>query len=99
MFFLHELKHVLALVKLGWSKTAGMKGHITVRGKICGPQREELHCNKRLVCCSNRPNFCCTPNAIFYSRITFKFSVCFFGTENRDFLLEKDTQHTNKITK
>ena len=29
----------------GWSKTASMKGHITVWGKISGPQREELNCN------------------------------------------------------
>jgi len=29
----------------GWSKTKSMKGHITVWGKIFGPQREELHCN------------------------------------------------------
>ena len=29
----------------GWSKIASMKGHITVWGKICGPQREELTCN------------------------------------------------------
>jgi len=35
----------IAWVKTGWSKTASMKGHITVWGKICGPQREELHYN------------------------------------------------------
>jgi len=28
-----------------WSKTASMKGHNVVWGNICGPQREELHCN------------------------------------------------------
>jgi len=28
-----------------WSKTASMKGHITVWGNICGSQTEELHCN------------------------------------------------------
>ena len=38
---------------------------------------------KRFVCCSNRPTFFCTPNAIF------KFSVCLFATQNRYFLLEK----------
>jgi len=29
----------------GWFKTASMKGHVTVWGKICGPQREERRCN------------------------------------------------------
>ena len=43
----------------------------------------------RLVCCSNKPNFCCTPNASFDSRVIFKFSVCLFVTQSRDFLLEK----------
>jgi len=32
------------LSKPGWSKTASMKVHITVGGKIGGPQ-SELHCN------------------------------------------------------
>jgi len=41
---------------------------------------------KRPVCCSN---VCCTPKAIFYSRVFFKFSVCLFATQNRDFVLEK----------
>jgi len=35
------------------------------------------------------------------SRVIFnlKFSVSLFGTQNRDFLLEKGTKYTNKITK
>ena len=54
---------------------------------------------KGLVCCSNRPNFCCTPNRIFDPRVIVKFSVYLFATQNRDFLLEKrytTHQQTNK---
>jgi len=41
-------------------------------------------------------NFCCTPNAID-SRVIFKVSVCFFATQNRNFLLEKRcTTHQQK---
>ena len=55
--------------------------------------RKERNCIaiRRLVCYSSRPNVCCTPNAMLDSRIIFtlKFSVSLFGTQNRDFLLEK----------
>ena len=43
----------------------------------------------RLVCYSNRPKFCCTPNASFDFRAIFEFSVCLFAAQSRDFLLEK----------
>ena len=44
--------------------------------KFAGRKRRNSIVDKRLVCCSNRPNFCCAPNAIFDSRVIFKFSVC-----------------------
>jgi len=31
-------------INTGWSKTASMKGRITVWGNISGLQRQELHC-------------------------------------------------------
>jgi len=54
---------------------------------------------KRLVCCSNGTNFCRTPNAIFDSRVIFKFSVCLRLKIGLDiFCWKKYTQHTNKLT-
>ena len=73
----------------GWSKTGRTKGHITVWEKNCGPQWENSNAIKRLVYCSNSPNFSCRPKAIFDSRVIFKFSVCLSATQNGDFLLEK----------
>jgi len=55
----------------GWSKTASTKGHITVWGKITGRKERNSTAIKRLVCCSNRPKFCCTPNASFDFRAIF----------------------------
>jgi len=77
------------LVIPGWSKSASMKGHITVWGKFAGRKERIFIAIKRLVCCSDITKFCCTPNAIFDSRVIFHFSVCLFATQNRDFLLEK----------
>jgi len=72
---------------------------LRLEAKFTGRKERNSIAIKRLAYCSNRLNFCCKPNAIFYSRAIFKFSVCLFATRNWDFLLEKDTQHTNKITK
>jgi len=66
--------------------------------KFAGRKERNSNAIKRLVCCSNSPNSCCTPEAIFDFRVIFKFSVCLFATQNRDFLLEKryTTQHQNR---
>ena len=62
---------------------------VTLRfdGKFAG--RKEKNSIASLACCSNKPNFCCTPKGIFDSRVIFKFSVSLFAIQNRDFLLEK----------
>ena len=49
--------------------------------KLAGHKERNSIAIERLVCCSNRPNFFCTPNIIFYSRVIFKFSVCLFATQ------------------
>ena len=87
--------------RAGWSKTASMKGHITVWGKFAGRKKRNSSAIRKQFCCSSRPNICCTRNAVLDSRVIFtlKFSVSLFGTQNTDFLLKKGTQHTNKITK
>ena len=56
---------------------------------ITGRKERNSIAIKRLVCCSNRPNFCCTPNASFGFGAIFEFSVCLFATQSGDFLLEK----------
>ena len=74
--------------------------HYGLWKKFAGRKERNSIAIRRLVCCSSRPNVCCTPNAMLDSRVIFtsKFSVSLFGTQNRDFLLEKGTQHTKKIT-
>ena len=86
-----EIKFYLTFCssKTGWSKIASMKGHITVWGKSSVPQNRNSIAIRKLVCRSNTPNFWCTPNVIFDSRVIFKFSVCLFATQNRNFLLAK----------
>jgi len=75
------------LTNTGWSKAASTKGHITVWGKICGLQREELHCSyKRLDWCSNRPIFAARLTEFFILGQLLSF---LFATQNGDFLLEK----------
>ena len=44
--------------------------------KLAGCKERNSIATERLVCCSNRHNFFCTPSTIFYSRAIFKFSVC-----------------------
>jgi len=41
--------------------------------KFVGLKKRNSMVVERLVCFSKRPNFCCTPNAIFDSRVIFKF--------------------------
>jgi len=53
--------------------------------KLAGRKERNSIAIERLICCSNRPNFFCTPNAIFYSRVIFKFSVCLFATQKSTF--------------
>jgi len=65
--------------------------------KFAGRKNRKSIVVKRLVFCSNRPKFCCTPNAIFDSRVIFKFSVC-LRLKIGIFWSKKDTQHTNKLT-
>jgi len=45
-----------------------MKSHITVEEKFASRKERSSIAIKRLVCCSNTSNFCCKPNAIFYSK-------------------------------
>ena len=54
---------------------------------------------ERLVCCSNRSNFFCTPHAIFDSRVIFTVRFLCLRLKIEIFSDEKDTQHANKITK
>jgi len=53
--------------------------------KLAGRKERNSIAIERLVCCSNRPNFFCTPIAIFYSRVIFKFSVCLFANQKSTF--------------
>jgi len=67
--------------------------------KFAGRKERNSIAIRRLVCCSSKPNVCCTPNALLDSRVIFtlKFSVSLFGTQNRYFLPEKRyTTHQQK---
>jgi len=57
--------------------------------KFAGGKERSSTAIKIYVCCSNRPIFCCTPDAIFDSRVTYKFYVCLFAAQNWNFLLVK----------
>jgi len=57
--------------------------------KFAGRKERHSIAIKRLVRCSNRPNFCCTPKATFDFGVILKFCVYLFATQKRYFLLEK----------
>jgi len=85
--------------KPGWSKTASMKGQITVWEKICGPQRGTLLQKKDMFAVLIYLIFVANLRE-FDSRVIANFFVCLFATQNKDFLLEKRyTKHTHKMTK
>jgi len=84
---LHFLFHnLIEWSRSGWSRTASMKGHITVWGKMCRLQRgTPLQLKDPFAVLM----FATRLRQFFILGYFLKFSVCLFVTQNRDFLLEK----------
>jgi len=94
-------------LKQGGPRLRAWRATLRFEEKFAGLKEKSSIAIRRLVCSSSRPNVCCTPNAMLDSKVIFtlKFSVSLFGTQNRDFLLEKrytthqeNNKHTKKIT-
>jgi len=77
------MKSLINKLTQGGPRLRGWRATLRFEEKFAGRKERNSIAIKRHVCCSNRPNFWCTPNVIF------KFSVCLFATQNRDFLLAK----------
>jgi len=85
----------------GGSRLRAWRATLRFEKKFAGRKERNSTAIKRLVCCSNKLNLCCTPNAIFDYKEIFKFSVCLFVCDSkyRFSASKKDIQNTNKLTK